>query len=131
MSIEIRTLTDDDLPAAVAISSYSFNAPNRDYSDYLTRARRVGKPEWYLGSFADGDMTAMMVTLPTEMYLNGTTIPFGAVSPVATAPEHRRQGHAAQMLRRSLELMKDRGQVISGLTTPHPALYRRFGWEIS
>jgi predicted acetyltransferase len=66
-----------------------------------------------------------------EMYLNGAAIPFGAVSPVATAPEHRRKGHAGQMLRKSLELMRDRGQVISGLTTPHPALYRRYGWEIA
>ncbi len=131
MTLEIRTLTDDDLPAATAISSYSFNAPNRDYSDYTARARRAHKPDWYLGSFEDGVMTAMMVMLPTEMYLNGATIPFGAVSPVATSPEHRRKGHAAQMLHRSLGLMKDRGQVISGLTTPHPALYRRFGWEIA
>jgi predicted acetyltransferase len=35
------------------------------------------------------------------------------------------------MLRRSLELMRERGQVLSGLYTPHPALYRRFGWEIA
>jgi predicted acetyltransferase len=27
--------------------------------------------------------------------------------------------------------MRDRGQVISGLTTPHPSLYRRYGWEIA
>jgi predicted acetyltransferase len=33
------------------------------------------------------------------------------------------------MLRRSLEQMRERGQVLSGLYTPHPAFYRRYGWE--
>ena len=133
MTFEIRTLTDDDLPRAVAITRYSFNAPNHwDTSEELVeRARKANSPDWYLGTFEDGAMTSMMTMLPMEMYLNGAPIPFGAVSPVATAPEHRRKGHAGRMLRRSLELMRDRGQVISGLTTPHPALYRRFGWEIA
>ena len=132
MPFEIRTLTDDDLPRAVAISGYSFNAPNHwENDDRIARARKANKPDWYLGTFEDGAMTSMMVMLPVEMYLNGAAIPFGAVSPVATAPEHRRKGHAGQMLRHSLELMRDRGQVISGLTTPHPALYRRYGWEIA
>jgi len=132
MPFEIRTLTDDELPRAVAISGYAFNAPRDLTNDERTaRARKANKPDWYLGTFEDSAMTSMMVMLPVEMYLNGAAIPFGAVSPVATAPEHRRKGHAGQMLRHSLEVMRDRGQVISGLTTPHPALYRRYGWEIS
>ena len=132
MPFEIRTLTDDELPRAVAISGYAFNAP-RDLTidERAARARKANKPDWYLGTFEDSAMTSMMVMMPVEMYLNGAAIPFGAVSPVATAPEHRRKGHAGQMLRHSLELMRDRGQVISGLTTPHPALYRRYGWEIA
>jgi len=55
----------------------------------------------------------------------------GAVSPVASSALHRRKGHAGAMLRRSLEQMRERGQVLSALYTPHPALYRRFGWEIA
>jgi predicted acetyltransferase len=132
MAIDIRVLTDDELPDAVAISAYAFNAPDHwNNEDRIARARRANRADWYLGTFEDGAMTSMMEMLPVEMFLNGAAIPFGAVSPVATAPEHRRKGHAAQMLRRSLVLMRDRGQVISGLTTPHPALYRRYGWEIA
>nr|AHZ45596.1 GCN5-related N-acetyltransferase [uncultured bacterium] len=132
MPFEIRTLTDDDMARAVAISSYSFNAPDHwNNAERIERARKANRPDWYVGTFEDGAMTSMMVILPVEMYLNGAAIPFGAVSPVATAPEHRRKGHAGQMLRKSLEVMRDRGQLISGLTTPHPALYRRYGWEIS
>jgi predicted acetyltransferase len=53
------------------------------------------------------------------------------VSPVASSALHRRKGHAAAVLRRGLEQMRERGQVLSGLHTPHPALYRRYGWEIA
>ena len=97
MPFDIRVLTDDDLPRAVAISGYSFNAPrNVDNEERTARARKANRPDWYLGTFEDGAMTSMMCMLPVAMYLNGAAIPFGAVSPVATAPEHRRKGHAGQ-----------------------------------
>jgi predicted acetyltransferase len=35
------------------------------------------------------------------------------------------------LLCRALEDMRERGQVLSGLHTPHPSLYRRYGWEIA
>jgi predicted acetyltransferase len=44
---------------------------------------------------------------------------------------HRRKGHAGAVLKRGLEVMRERGQVLTGLHTPHPSLYRRFGWEIA
>jgi predicted acetyltransferase len=34
-----------------------------------------------------------------------------------------------QLLRLSLERMRDAGQALSGLYTPHDALYARYGWE--
>ena len=35
------------------------------------------------------------------MRINGGAIPFGAVSPVANSPLHRRKGHTGAMLRQS------------------------------
>jgi predicted acetyltransferase len=35
------------------------------------------------------------------------------------------------MLRESLRVMRERGQSVSGLYTPHPAFYRRYGWEVA
>jgi predicted acetyltransferase len=65
------------------------------------------------------------------MRINGGQVDFACVSPVASSPLYRRRGHTGAMLRRSLKVMKDRGQPIAGLYTPHPALYRRYGWEIA
>jgi predicted acetyltransferase len=61
--------------------------------------------------------------------MHGAKMGFGAVGPVACLAPYRRQGHVAKLLTMSLELMRERGQVLSGLYTPHDALYRRFGWE--
>ena len=65
------------------------------------------------------------------MYLNGGLLALGAVSPVASSPLHRRKGHSGAMLRRSLEQMREDGLALSGLYTPHPAFYRRYGWEVA
>jgi predicted acetyltransferase len=69
--------------------------------------------------------------LPIPMRINGAALSFGAVGPVVTLPQHRRKGHVGALLTRSLAVMRERGQVWSGLHTPHPALYRRYGWEIA
>jgi predicted acetyltransferase len=133
MAIEIRSLVnEEELDAATRISAQAFASPFRhDMAGSLQRAREASKPEWHLGVFEAGEMTSMMCIIPNEMYINGAALSFGTVSPVASSPLHRRKGHAGAMLRRSLAVMRERSQVISGLYTPHPALYRRYGWEIA
>src|SRR3989442_1156803 len=61
--------------------------------------------------------------------INGRAIGFGAVGPVACLAGHRRQGHVGKLLRLALERMREQGQGLSGLHTPHDALYARYGWE--
>ena len=132
MTLEIRTLTSDEIDAAELIAAAAFGSPSRhDLSERLERIHKDFDPQWYLGAFEDGEMTAMMRMIPSEMWINGGTVAFGTVSPVASSPLHRRKGHTGAMLRRSLAVMRERGQAISGLYTPHPALYRRYGWEIA
>ena len=132
MALEIRPITDDEVERAEFITAYSFNSPERrDLAPAVERARRLFPTEWSLASFEDGEMTAFIRVLPLAMRINGHGLPFGAVGPVVTSPEHRRKGHVGALLRRALAGMRERGQVLSGLHTPHPALYRRYGWEIA
>src|SRR5439155_604831 len=56
---------------------------------------------------------------------------FGAIGPVACLSAYRRQGHVGKLLRLALERMREQGIPLSGLFTPHDALYARFGWERS
>jgi predicted acetyltransferase len=130
MAFEVRNLTVDEMEAAALISAQAFGAPMRfDIGPHAERMKSHYPPEDYIGAFEDGELTAFTHIVPRRSRINGASLGFGAVSPVASSALHRRKGHAAAVLRRGLEQMRDRGQVLSGLFTPHDALYRRYGWE--
>jgi len=132
MSLEIRPITDEEVERAEFITAYSFNNPDRrDLVQAVERVRRFFPTEWSLASFEDGEMTAFIRVLPFAMRINGRGLSFGAVGPVVALPEHRRKGHVGALLRRALADMRERGQALSGLHTPHPTLYQRYGWEIA
>ncbi len=132
MSFEVRGITTAEIAAAERIAAHAFgDAERHDPAERIARAQRDVPADCYLASFEDGEMTAMMRTFPLATRLNGGTLDFGAVSPVAASPLHRRKGHTGALLRRSLAVMRERGMVMSGLWTPHPAFYRRYGWEIA
>ncbi len=132
MTLEIRNLNVEEIATAELLTAQAFGSERRhNIEEAAERSRLLFPPEWYLGAFEDGELTSVMRVIPEEMYLNGGRLGFGAVSPVANSPLHRRKGHSGAMLRRSLEQMRERGQVLSGLYTPHPAFYRHYGWEIA
>lgn len=132
MSLEIRPITDEEVEQTEFINAYAFNSPDRrDLARAVERSRRFFPAEWSLASFEDGEMTAFIRAMPLAMRINGRGISFAAVGPVASLPQHRRKGHVGALLRRALADMRERGQPLSGLHTPHLALYRRYGWEIA
>ena len=132
MSLEIRPITDDEIEQAEYITAYSFNSARRgDLTEAVEQAKEFYSNDWSLASFEDGEMTAFIRTIPFAIRINGHGLSFGAVGPVVSLPQHRRKGHVGALLRRGLEISRERGQVLSGLHTPHPTLYQRFGWEIA
>ncbi len=132
MSLEIRQITDDEVEAAEFITADSFNSTERrDLTEAVERSKNFYPASWSLASFEDGEMTAFVRTIPFAARINGRGLSYGAVGPVVSLPQHRRKGHVGAILRQALENMHDNGQVWSGLHTPHPTLYQRFGWEIA
>jgi len=127
MSIEYRPIKDSDFEAVASLEAVAFySRPNPENSKYM---RENFRPEWTVAAFDDGKPIAAVRTLPSMRLMHGTKTPFALISPVTCQAAYRRQGHVAKLLRQSLALMKERGQPISGLYTPHDALYRRYGWE--
>jgi predicted acetyltransferase len=126
MPSEIRLVTDEERPKAQFILSYAFNDERAD--DMHERMRHI----WAMGDqhalYDDGEMAALLQVMDLRMFIHGASIPFGGISGVACLPEHRRKGYVGQLLRRSLEIMLEAGYPLSSLHTPHPALYRRYGW---
>ncbi len=126
MSLEIREPEGDELDQVAYTVAYSFEG---DLSpEALEGARRLFRLLRPLAAFQEGQVVAILSLLPLAMAVNGGAQPFTGVSTVACLPEHRRKGYVGQLLTRALEMMRDEGQVLSGLYTPHFALYRRYGW---
>ena len=78
--------------------------------------------------------------MPTELISHGSlvertlvsageTLRVGYVEAVATAAEHRRHGHAATVMTRIGELIRER-YVLGALSTGTHALYESLGWEL-
>lgn len=127
MSVEYRPLTGDDIEQAVVVESTAFY--NRPTPERVEQMREFFPPEWTVGAFVDGRLVADTRTIPIARRMSGTSTGFGAVGPVACLAAYRRQGHVGKLLRLALERMREQGMPLSGLFTPHDALYARFGWE--
>jgi len=127
MTVEYRPLRPEDVEQAAHLEAVAFyNKPTPERTEMM---RKFFPPEWTVGAFVDGRLVADVRTLPMARRINGKSIPFGAVGPVACLAGCRRQGHVGRLLRMSLERMHDQGQALSGLHTPHDSLYARYGWE--
>jgi predicted acetyltransferase len=127
MSTEYRVLTPNDIEQSAYVESVAFyNDPS---PARVEMARKYLPPQWTVGAFVDGKLVADVRMIPMVRRMNGAEMAFAAVGPVACLSAYRRQGHVGRLLRFALETMRERGQVMSGLYTPHDALYARYGWE--
>ena len=125
--VEFRPLRAEEIEQAAYVEAVAFyGEPSAHRTELL---RRYMPPDWTLCAFVDGRLVAEVRTMPTARRINGRAIGYGAVGPVVCLAEHRRKGYVGRLLRMSLERMREQGTAMSGLHTPHDALYRRYGWE--
>lgn len=83
-----------------------------------------------IGLFEDGKLMSSVGVEPYRVHFgHGTQLGYGGIGGVACANERRGRGYVQQLLTRSLALMEERGQTISGLYPFAYAFYRKFGWE--
>jgi len=129
MSLEIREPRDDELDEVAYIGAYSFHGDRSP--EALEHRRSLYKALKPLAAFQNGRVVASLTLLSLPMAVNGGSQPFAGVASVACLPEHRRRGYVGRLLTRALDVMRQEGQVLSGLYTPHFALYRRYGWMLA
>ena len=129
VNTEIRPLTPDDADAHQRLMSQAFD-----------RGRVVGPPAEgdpppdmanKYGVFQDGRLQADLTITPFNLHWHGetTTRAMGGIAGVATWAEARGQGHVGQLLRHSLEVMRESGQTVSALYPFAWGFYRKYGWE--
>lgn len=126
---EIRPARDDELDRVHFIIAYSFTADRTaEGRQKMAHVERIARPIVLIDG---GEPVASLRVYPFRILIEGQPIEMGGVSSVSCLPEHRRKGHVGRLLVHALAEMRDRGQALSALYTPHPDLYRRYGWMVA
>jgi len=123
MSLEIRKMTLDDIPAVVALDQMSFSLPWPERSFRFELTDNPASRSWV--AEVDGRIVGMIVNwlLVDEVH----------VATIATHPDFRRQGIAKKLLSHSLHYMAGEGAISSFLEVRESniaarEMYRKFGY---
>ncbi len=122
----VRPLSTADLPEMVRIRSIAFGAP--DDVDAALRALEPRLP-YTLGAFEDGRLRSLATMFPFQAYVAGRRVGLGGLAGVATAPEARRRGHVAALLRAWFARLHEDGVGWSGEFPFDPTFYARYGYQ--
>lgn len=126
MTVEIGPIRPDEHEAAMHLRARTFTtqvAPDFDPDDpYAPVDRRVVARE-------DGRVVGHLAVWSFAQVFGGREVPMGGVGGVVIAPAHRGRGVGSRLLSAGLEIMRDRGDVVSTLYPATVAPYRAWGWE--
>jgi predicted acetyltransferase len=130
MAIEIRTPTEDDLPALMQIDARAFGEPWND------EGAAVFRPVCDLGRFriaCDGDdIVGAAGSFEQELTVpGGRQVRAGGVTWVSVAPTHRRRGLLRRLMTAIHTDIADRGEPIALLTASEGGIYERFGYGVA
>ncbi|HMQ30671.1 MAG TPA: GNAT family N-acetyltransferase [Chloroflexaceae bacterium] len=120
--MEYRALAEADIERCVALESYAFRS-NSDRSD-LAR----GKIARFRGLFAGGELLAQLELIPLRLRAGLGEVAAGGVGSVAGAPETRRRGHVAALMRHLADELRAAGVPLCVLYPFKRSFYGRYGW---
>lgn len=87
-------------------------------------------PENTLCVWEKGTLVSSMQVLPRQLFVRGAFQPTGYVVGVMTLPQYRERGYAGHLLQAAVDLMNQRGLLLSVLVSDvDPRFYQKFGWE--
>jgi len=120
-----RTLTADDLDGYLRLRETTFGYPGR--SDEVVAAYTARLPGTH-GAFVAGELVSVVTRHDFRVFLAGSIVAAGGFGSISTAPEHRRAGHVARLMRASLAEGREAGQGWNLLYPFDAAFYARYGW---
>lgn len=125
---DIKIIDEKYMDDAVKLSEYSFKYVLKGEE----RRKRLDFMQDHLifGVFDDDKMIAKTHIIPLEVMIDNKPYPMGGVASVATYPQYRRRGIVNELMRLSLEKMKEQKQILSFLHPFSIDFYRRYGYEL-
>lgn len=127
MPIEVRPITEAELPAMMEVDLRGFGA----------RPRTPERPDSWVRAeldrtrcaFEGGEMVGCTRAYTFELTMpGGALVPVAAVSAVAVQPTHRRRGVLTAMMGALHDDARDRGEIAAVLTASEGVIYGRFGY---
>ena len=129
MTVEIRTLTDDDLAGwLTAVKTGFLDRPDVSHEEVETRRGGIDLDRTQ-GAYDRGRFVGTFRTTPQQMTVpGGAALPACAVTNVTVSPTHRRRGLLTRMMGDALRAAKERGDAFSTLIAAEYPIYGRFGY---
>jgi len=129
--MEIRTITDEEVPAFRESLMQTFGAdPHDDPGDDRQRKLVDRAQTW-----AVFDGTSVVGTAATFQHSigvpGGGSLPIAGLTMVTVRPTHRRRGLLRELMRHHLDDARARGYAASGLWASESSIYGRFGYGVA
>lgn len=127
MDFEVRTITDDEVPAWCAGVNTGFLNPAGEVDADARRPSLHLDRTW--AGFAGATVVATLRSFPSQLTVPGGGVQdASAVTAVTTTSTHRRRGLATRLVTAELAASKDRGEPLSILIASEWGIYGRFGF---
>ena len=129
MDIEIRTITEQEIPA------YG-RSLERAFSEHWTEQdwkveHNVFEVERSLAAFDAGEIVGTTGACSLTLTVPGGSVPMAGVTAVGVQPTHRRRGILTALMRRQVDDVHDSGEAIAGLWASESSIYGRFGYGMA
>ncbi|WP_208585814.1 GNAT family N-acetyltransferase [Gracilibacillus suaedae] len=111
------------------LSQYAFQYKLSDEEIVANKEQMKNHTVW--GWVENNQLAAKVHVIPLKAHIQGRIMKMGGVASVASWPEYRRGGKVKQLLKKALQEMKTKGQIISYLHPFSVPFYRKYGWEIT
>jgi predicted acetyltransferase len=126
--LDVHVTRGDDLLDFAALREQGFAMAGRRDA-WAEQTLSSGRSERLIGAYRDRRLVGMLNLLGFGQWFGSKALPMGGVASVVVVPEERGLGIAPRMLTYALELMAERGEVISTLGPATSWVYRKCGWE--
>ncbi len=124
---EIRSLTSDDMPAALRVVSVAMLGSTSD--EVLSGWGAMWQPRECHGAFgADGSVLGVVRWFADDVKVPGGSLPAAGVTAVAVRSTHRRQGLLSRLMAAQLADVHRAGVPIALLVAAEWPIYERFGY---
>ena len=120
----IREERPGDEPAVHRVNDLAFGQPAE--ADLVDALRRGGAAALSLVAEDRGAITGHILFTPVT--IEGSAVTGMGLAPMAVMPDRQRQGVGSSLVRRGIEILRER-QCPFVIVIGHPAYYPRFGFE--